>query len=449
MNSKENHIQLEVEFGFIEIEAGDEEISIVPKEKLDPETISELEVLTGKTVNVHEPDPERVDRVLSRSYRSYSTILNLDENAGFNPVTQLVQEAEKLQASDIHIEPNIDHTLIRMRIDGKLLPRHRINTEDHQLLINKFKILASLDITRKRIPQDGRISMVEYGSKLDLRLSTIPSIYGEKLVIRLLGKELKGFSFSGLGMSKLEEGLFKSGLGNNHGLILVTGPTGSGKSTTLSLALKHLNQPDVNIISVEDPVEYTVPGIFQVQVNESLGLGFSSALRSFLRQDPDVIMVGEIRDTETANLSIRAALTGHLVLSTLHTNSAWAAVDRLVDLEIPRFLLSSTIKLLVAQRLIRKLCDSCKERSLNHELGIWVYTPKGCPKCYQRGFLGRVAIFEMIPVNGKISEKIKAAISILTKKDREGYPTLKDQAFSLLKEGKTSHQEVLSILSYE
>ncbi len=337
----------------------------------------------------------------------------MDERIDSAPIVRLinsiVSNAIQLGASDIHIEATRTHTKIRMRIDGVLTDQMRLNVAAHNTLITRLKIMGSLNIAERRIPQDGRFEMTVDGITADIRLSILPTVTGEKAVVRVLGTQnTSAMSIRQLGFSEKNLAQFDHIIKSPHGIILVTGPTGSGKSTTLYAVLRQLNTSEVNIITVEDPVEYRMEGVNQVQVNPKAGLTFASGLRSILRQDPDIIMIGEIRDSETAQIAIRAAITGHLVLSTLHTNDAVSAITRLVDMGVPPYLVSSSVVGILAQRLVKKICPNCKEAyeaspEEGTMLGIngpaTLYRGRGCPYCNGTGYKGRTAIHEVVVIN--------------------------------------------------
>lgn len=330
-----------------------------------------------------------------------------DDSPVANMLNQLISQAVQLGASDIHIDPGEQTSTIRLRIDGMLRIERTLPYQMHSVLVARVKVVANLDITEKRLPQDGRFQLDVEFRKVDLRVSCVPTIFGEKVVIRILDTNKLAFGLDTLGFSAENELVFRKMINQAYGLILVTGPTGSGKSTTLYSALQHLNAEDVNIITVEDPVEYQLKGINQIQVNPTIGMNFAVGLRSILRQDPDIIMVGEIRDTETAKIALQAALTGHLVLSTLHTNNALSTISRLMDMGIEPFLISSALVGVVAQRLVRKVCTACAEpyRPLDKELSYFtsrnlpqdkLVKGKGCHLCNQTGYKGRLAIQEVL-----------------------------------------------------
>lgn len=372
-------------------------------------------------------------------------------------VNHVLSSAVTCGASDIHIEPFENSVQIRFRVDGQL---HEISPPPRPMyipMISRLKVLAKMDIAERRVPQDGAIALSIGQERVDLRVSTVPTVYGEKMVLRILSKSAISMDLTKLGLSPKQAEDFQTAANNPHGLLLVTGPTGSGKSTTLYAALNLLNKPDTNVMTVEDPVEYKFEGINQVHVRSQVGLTFASALRAFLRQDPDVIMVGEVRDQETAQICLRAALTGHMVLSTLHTNTALAAVNRLVDMGVERFLLASALRLLEAQRLVRRLCDECKEAyRLDHETaGRWhldphqeYFRPKGCEACRDGGYKGRVGLFEVIRITPKLRDLIAQGrpLSELRAEVRgEGIILLADAGIQKVREGVTSLEEILAV----
>jgi type IV pilus assembly protein PilB len=349
-----------------------------------------------------------------------------------------MEQAVREAASDIHIEPFEKVTRVRYRVDGSLFDAIDFTRKLHPAVSSRIKIMANIDISEKRRPQDGRILIKTLNKNIDLRVSTLPTIYGEKVVLRLLDQSNAMVGLEKLGLEQADRELVDKIIGSPYGIVLVTGPTGSGKSTTLYSVLERLSKPEVNIITVEDPVEYTMTGINQIQVNEKAGLTFSEALRSILRQDPDKIMVGEIRDLETAQLAVRAALTGHLVLSTLHTNDAPSATVRLIEMGIAPFLVSSSLIAVVAQRLIRKLCEHCKQEyelpdKIAEEVGLpkgtVVFKPVGCEICRGTGYKGRSGIYEIMKVDEDIQNLIlegSAGHRIQHEAIKKGMITLRD-----------------------
>lgn len=380
-------------------------------------------------------------------------------------VTHILSFAVKSRASDIHIEPQERSTRVRYRIDGILQEKLTIPRELHDSLVSRIKILSSMKIDEKRIPQDGRFNFKTQDEEVDLRVSTLPTAWGEKIVMRLLKKtggvpELTELGLRGRGLKNLEDSILRP-----HGIILICGPTGSGKTTTLYSIISKINTQKVNIVTLEDPIEYKMQGVNQVQVNPAAGLTFASGLRSFLRQDPNIILVGEIRDQETADLAIQASLTGHLVFSTLHTNDAAGALPRLLDMGAEPYLLASSITAIAAQRVVRKIHDKCRVaydpdpkiiESMKMVLGnlmpnqnqIKLYRGQGCADCNNSGYLGRVGIFEVLPITEKISRLIleRGASSDIEKQAREeGMITLKQDGYLKVLEGMTTIEEVLRV----
>ncbi len=376
-------------------------------------------------------------------------------------VNQILFQAVKRGASDIHIEPFEKELRVRFRIDGVMHNVMTIPKRAQGALISRIKIMANLDIAEKRIPQDGRINIKLADKAIDIRVSILPVAYGERVVMRLLDKSRSFKPLAEMGMSEHDYKWVTEAIEEPNGIIFVTGPTGSGKTSTLYSILSALNNPDTNIITVEDPVEYQLTGIGQVQVKEKVGLSFAAALRSILRQDPDVVMIGEIRDQETAQIAIQAALTGHLVLSTLHTNDAPASVTRLIDMGVEPFLIASSVVLIIAQRLVRKLCDKCKQKydppqELLTRLGITpeeaksitFYEPKKCSECGDSGYKGRLPIFEVMKMSEKIAKLImERADTAQIKKEAvaEGMTLLVQDGVRRIKEGLTTIEEVLSV----
>ncbi len=378
-------------------------------------------------------------------------------------VDGIIMDAIRRNASDIHIETYERRIRVRYRVDGLLQEMAPLPFKYRAAIVSRIKIMADLDISERRLPQDGRIKVKMGDRAIDIRLSVLPTIFGEKVVMRILDPRSLMVDLTKLGFP--ERGLkeFSHAIRLPYGMILVTGPTGSGKTTTLYSALKQVNTTDVNILTAEDPIEFNFDGINQVQVKPDIGLTFASALRSFLRQDPDIIMVGEIRDEETAEIAIRAALTGHLVFSTLHTNDAPSSLNRLLDMNIPNYLVASAVRLLMAQRIVRKICSNCKEEiSITSEtwemLGIEesqrkdikIYRGRGCTECSNTGYSGRTGIFEVMPITRTLERLILSKESSQDLKEqalKEGMLTLRDAAIEKLKRGITTVEEVLAATS--
>ncbi len=446
-------------YGIIPKEVNDAGISFFVDESKFFDTLNEeLELILGRKVVLHNTSSEFVSKALSQYYRrGKESSDGYDESKNFEFSSQdflqdLIFEAKTIGSSDIHYEVFKSDARIRFRIDGKLIEKYKIEKDNYLELVNKIKIKSNLDITEKRLPQDGRINYDNF----DIRVSILPTLHGEKIVMRILGRDTDHLSIDKLGMTDEEKRLYLEALKSSKGIILISGPTGSGKTTTLYASLKLLNDIKTNIVTVEDPIEYTLKGINQVQLREDIGLTFTSALRTFLRQDPDIIMLGEIRDGATAEMAIRASLTGHLVLSTIHTNSALGTISRLVDMGIPTFLIAETLKISVAQRLVRKLCDSCKT---SHSAVQEEYSNKafsqiskhwaaaGCENCHYTGYLGRTAIYEVIPIDFLLSQEIKKEESNLQSYiSKSEHSRLSDKAIQLIKNGTTSIEEVYSII---
>jgi len=379
------------------------------------------------------------------------------------PVTKLVNylitDAVRLGASDIHIEPYDKTIRVRFRVDGVLQEMMSPPLRLKNAIVSRVKIMAELDIAERRIPQDGRIKLKVRGKMIDLRVSIVPTTFGEKVVMRILDQSGLMVNMNELGFEEAPLRRFHAALENTHGILLVTGPTGSGKSTTLYSALSRLNTPNVHILTVEDPIEYNVKGINQVQVNEEIGLTFARALRAFLRQSPNIVMVGEIRDAETAEIAIRAALTGHLVLSTIHTNDAPSTINRLIDMGTEPFLVAAAVSLIQAQRLVRKICSKCKEpQELDPRLvseagidaklveGITPMHGRGCSECNNTGYKGRIAITEVMPVTPEIRVRIlerSSTSAIMQLAKEQGMTTLREDVLIKLKKGVTTIQELI------
>ena len=418
----------------------------------------ELEIVFGKHVELIPETQETIQRYLSSNFRKSNTA-NEDLHYSSDFLEKLLLTAKDIGSSDIHFEPYEHKCRVRFRLDGKLKEYFVITKQEYPVIVNKLKIKAGLDISEKRLPQDGRITVSSDHDEFDIRVSSLPTLHGEKIVLRILSKDANHIELESLGFTDRELRTYKESVKNPNGIVLISGPTGSGKTTTLYATLKLLNDDKTNILTIEDPIEYTLEGINQVQLKENIGLDFASTLRTFLRQDPDIIMVGEIRDVKTANMAIRAALTGHLVLSTIHTNSAWATISRLIDMGVPAFLIASTLNVSVAQRLVRKLCDHCKTEAAvskaifpeNFEIPKSLNThfvATGCQKCYHTGYSGRKAIYEIIPVTKPLVTHIKNNdLEIDTYLTEHNIATLRTNAIALLKEGTTSVEEVYPLLT--
>ena len=370
----------------------------------------------------------------------------------------ILAESLKENASDIHIEPYEKESLVRFRLDGVLSTVLKPSTQITPLLISRIKVMSKLDIAEKRLPQDGRMSVKLGGRSIDLRISTMPSSHGERVVMRLLDKDAGKLQVDDLGMPKDTSDQLDDLIRRPHGIILVTGPTGSGKTTTLYAALQKMDRQGRNIMTVEDPVEYDLPGISQTQINLRAGMTFARGLKAILRQDPDVILIGEIRDGETAEIPTQSSLTGHLVLSTLHTNTAAGAITRLQDLGVDSFLLASTVRGILSQRLLRRLCLSCRQpvepnefnrELLNLDVGKTIYEAGGCPKCNSTGYAGRQALFELVTVDAALQKLIheNSGEIELEATIRQQVPSIRQAGLNLVCDGVTTIEEVLRVTS--
>ena len=471
-------------YHLIGLSVSDEEVSIAMMDPEDSFTINALSLMLGKVIKVKVGLLSEIDAALDVQYgEDRSKMDKLIDDLAFDdlgeedlehlkdlaseaPVIKMVnlimQRAVEMRASDIHIEPFEQSLKVRLRVDGVLQEIDAPNVKSTAAVISRIKIMAKLNIAERRLPQDGRIKVQMMGKELDLRVSTIPTMYGESVVIRLLDKENTVLDFVELGFAGRHLEKFIEVLSLPHGIILITGPTGSGKSTTMYAALKQLNTPQRKIITVEDPVEYQMEGINQIQAKPQIGLTFASALRSIVRQDPDVIMIGEMRDLETARIAVQSALTGHLVLSTLHTNDAAGGVTRLLDMGLEEYLLTSTVNGILAQRLVRKLCPVCKEEKLaepelvkelrldrfTNQSHIKLYKSVGCVACSGTGYRGRLAIIEFLPMTDPIRKLIMAheeAGTIQKLAIAEGMQTLYENGLVKVVEGITTLEEVMRV----
>jgi len=465
----------------------EQEVALAMVDPTDDYTIGAFRMVTGREVRPMVALPTELEAAMERLYGAGKSALGqivgdveqrddlsfdadiqqLKDLAAEAPVIRLVSliitNALEQRASDIHIEPFENRLVVRYRIDGVL---HEVESPPRRFsaaVISRIKIMANLDIAERRLPQDGRIRLRVQGKEIDLRVSTVPTMHGESVVMRILDKGGVALDFQKLGFYDDTLEMFKRVLMEPHGILLVTGPTGSGKTTTLYTALETLNKPDVKILTVEDPVEYQMPGINQIQVKPQIDLTFANALRSIVRQDPDVIMIGEIRDLETAQIAVQSALTGHLVLSTVHTNDAASTVNRLLDMGVDDYLLTSTVIGILAQRLVRTLCPQCKEPytalpEIVEELGlrriarstgdITLWHEKGCAECAHTGFMGRISVMEMLPMTDPLRSLVmKHATSTDLRKEaiREGMVTMYEDGLRKALDGVTTFEEVLRV----
>ena len=441
--------------------------------KVKPFIASHQDIISAIDEKYSQSLSTEVSAVLKESGESTQKVIDLKQlQAGQiireAPIAKIVatilEFAMKSRASDVHIEPQEDKTRVRYRIDGILHEKLILPRRVHDALISRIKILSDMKIDEKRLPQDGRFNFRAGEEEVDLRVSSLPTVHGEKIVMRLLKKSGKVPQMPELGLRGRALKNLEDSIGVPHGIILITGPTGSGKTTTLYAILNKISTPRVNIVTLEDPVEYQIAGINQVQINPAAGLSFASGLRSFLRQDPNIIMVGEVRDKETADLAIQASLTGHLVFSTLHTNSAAGALPRLFDMEAEPFLLASSMTCIVAQRVVRKICDQCKETfdpapevvaDIKNYLGdlappgtFKLYRGRKCETCNDTGYQGRIGIFEVLPVTEKIGRLIlehKPAVVIEKAAEGSGMLLMKQDGYLKALEGITALEEVLRV----
>ena len=434
-------------------------------EEIHPVAASRKEI-ADLLKSLYEPVSVQADtRAPTGSAVSRSDVEHLRALASEGPIIQhvnaILSAALERGASDVHLEPERHGLLVRLRIDGHLHDLETIHDEDRAAIVSRVKIMARMDITERRLPQDGRVTITIRGRDTDLRISTLPTMHGESTVIRLLRRDETGLDWNTLGFTPRLQECLADILSNPNGIFLVTGPTGSGKTTTLYTALRQLNAREKKLISVEDPVEIRLPGVNQVQVQSDIGLDFASALRSILRQDPDIVMIGEIRDLETAEIAIRASLTGHLVLSTLHTNNASAAITRLIEMGTPPYLVAACVRAVLSQRLVRILCPSCSMpldldrlpatiRDADEAAGtLGAYRmPVGCPACRGTGYSGRKVICELVPVDPAVRDHINAGhgeAEISAAAQAAGYDRLVDDGLRLAREGRTSLEEVLSV----
>lgn len=468
-------------YDLIPIDVDDDELMVAMSDPLNIFAVDDIKLLTGMKVKILIASKSVIMRTINKYYTQEGTkkvieefeenfvpssVDDLDESelsdVNSAPVVKLVNtimgQAVRMKASDIHIEPYENSIRIRFRLDGDLQEIMSLTRKSHMAIVTRIKIMGRMDIAERRIPQDGRIEMELECKAVDMRISSLPTVYGEKIVIRLLDRDGFNFTKEDLGFSDSDLEAFNKIIQQPYGMILVTGPTGSGKSTTLYTILKDLNKEEQNIITVEDPVEYKLHGINQVQVNNKAGLTFASGLRSILRQDPDIIMVGEIRDSETAEIAVRASITGHLVLSTLHTNDTASTIIRLIDMGIEPYMVSTSVIGIISQRLVKKLCASCKtpyiandneKRMLNANIDekLTLYKPTGCNKCI-KGYRGRTPVHEVMYLDQNIRRLIdnnSTTDEIKHRAIKNGMKTLYESAANLAIQGVTSLEEVLRI----
>lgn len=430
----------------IDIKGNDLEVAI-SKDNLY--ALEDFRLATGKNIIFKTMKEDEISRSIEKYYSKNQSI---ESDFSKDILENILQKAVLLNASDIHIEPFEKLLKIRMRVDGSLKEINTYNIELHSQLSTLIKLLAGMNIAEKRLPQDGRIDKDIDNNIVDLRISTIPTVHGEKIVIRILNRNTFFKSKYEIGFSDEAINKIKSMTADMSGLIIVTGPTGSGKTTTLYSILNDFKNIDKNIVTIEDPVEYKIEGINQIQVNYKYGLDFATGLKSILRQDPDIIMIGEIRDKETAQIAIRAASTGHLVISTMHTNNSVESINRLVDMGVPRYLISSVLKGVISQKLVRKVCEHC---SIEEELDENTYTKlklktikieQGCSKCNYSGYKGRIAVYEILEINKRIKHSIidsELSDEIYNLGKLNGMISFQDSCSYLLKNGITTLKECM------
>ena len=477
--------------GLIALEEKDRLLRVATARPLDVQPMDDLATMMGRELEAVLVPRAEIANLINRAYRHKADgvdealedieaqdIIGLAETidesedlldvANKAPIIKLVNmlmfQALKLRASDIHLQPYPERLQVRMRIDGVLYDTEDIPKRAQEAIISRVKVMGKMDIAERRLPQDGRASIRIGDGDVDVRISTIPVQSGERVVMRILDKTTKVYTLDQIGLSEDNRANLERFIHYSHGIIFVTGPTGSGKTTTLYACLEAINAPSLNILTIEDPVEYNLDGVSQVQVNTKKGLSFAAGLRSFLRQDPDVMMVGEVRDNETADIAIRAALTGHLVFSTVHTNDSASTVTRMLDIGVEPYLVSSSILLVVAQRLVRTVCPHCKEmvvpdkkmnfhlEDLNLEVGQFadgqIAVGHGCDECFDSGFAGRTAIYEVMPIDGTIQEQIvnkESASAIKRGALERGLRTLRMDGVEKLLQGLTTPEEVLRV----
>lgn len=438
-----------------------DDLRLITQKSIYPVLASRSEIEKAIEVYYQQQTSERAIEDLKRDWMTPSSEGTAEDDSEIQsaPAVRLansiINQAVALRASDIHVEPFEDTVVVRLRIDGALVQTMNIPYNLYSAVSTRFKVISGMNIAEKRIPQDGRIEMTIGGKNYDFRVSTIPTVFGEKIVIRILDRSSFLFTREMLGFSKKNSELLDNILKRTNGIVLLTGPTGSGKSTTLYALLREMNSPTLNIVTIEDPVEYMLAGINQMQVNVKAGLTFATSLRSILRQDPDIVMLGEIRDEETAEIAVRASITGHLVLSTLHTNDAPNAVSRLSDMGIEPFLIAESLSGVIAQRLVRRLCPNCRAESpttdsemqmLSIHTPAMIKRPGGCPQCNGTGYKGRIALHEVMYVNRAVRDAITAKAGTERIRDvarENGMVDLYESCRQLVLEGTTSIQEMM------
>jgi general secretion pathway protein E len=473
--------------GVVLADSGEDGLRVAMRKGADPSALIELRRFLARPFALEQVAPDAFDRLLGDRYAmsgeaaaAGASDLGIGEDLGhlaedlaaedlldtsddapaIRLINGLLADATRQGVSDIHIEPYETGLVVRMRMDGVLRETLRLPPHVAPVVVSRIKVMARLDIAERRLPQDGRIGLTLGGKLIDVRVSTLPSRAGERVVLRILDKENAGIDLDSLGMNRNMHDAFQVALNEPNGIVLVTGPTGSGKTTTLYAGLKLLNDGSRNILTVEDPVEYAIDGVGQTQINPQVGLTFAAGLRAILRQDPDSVMVGEIRDRETAEIAVQAALTGHLVLSTVHTNDAIGAITRLRDMRIEPFLIASTLRMVIAQRLVRRLCPTCRApveasgsraETLGLAPGTIIYEARGCGECGQSGYRGRIGLFEAVRVDDTIRRLINAGgdeAAISEHAFRNG-PSLTSAARQLVRDGVTTAEEAVRVSRHD
>ena len=438
------------------LESDDERISIAVPGDAPADLLAALRFATQKRIDIVCRTPEEMEKQRQRLSAPHLSVVPQDSATATAFLDHTLQQALTLRASDIHFEPGESDFRIRLRVDGVLHSLPPVSPSMANTLVARLKVLGNLDIAERRLPQDGQFTVTLAGKAISFRIATLPCRYGEKVVLRLLHQVSQALDLTQLGMLPEQLAQFQTALSKPQGLLLVTGPTGSGKTVTLYSALQSRNRVEVNICSVEDPIEIPLAGLNQTQINPRAGLSFQSVLRALLRQDPDIVMVGEIRDGETAEIAIKASQTGHLVLSTLHTNSTSETLTRIQQMGVAPWMLASALSLVVAQRLVRKLCPHCRSKIPGETLiptSLWprplpLWQSTGCDQCYH-GFYGRVALFEVLPVNKALRHAIAAgdAVSDIQRKARQaGMTTLFESGCLAVEQGLTTQEELLRVL---
>lgn len=469
--------------GVVVVPSEDERLIIALREGADPRALIEVRRHLGQPFEVKPATPAEFDRYLHSRYAVDESAAGLagaidgdddlnalatgiptaedlldsaDDAPAIRLINGIIAEAVRRGVSDIHVEPYESGLVVRMRVDGVLRESLRMPPHVAPVVVSRIKVMARLDIAERRVPQDGRIGLTLGGKLLDVRVSTLPSRAGERVVLRILDKDSAGLTLDDLGIGGAAQAVLVGALQEPNGIVLVTGPTGSGKTTTLYACLQRLNDGSRNILTVEDPVEYAIDGVGQTQVNSKVGMSFAAGLRAILRQDPDVVMVGEIRDRETADIAVQASLTGHLVLSTVHTNDALGAITRLRDMKVEPFLIASSLRAVIAQRLVRRLCSHCREAVpaetgvaalLGFEPDSMVYRAVGCSRCGQSGFDGRTGVFETVRVDAAVRRMINegADEAAISRHAFASAPNLAASARALVAAGETTPEEAIRV----